>query len=83
MIVTLSVDLSSPGDETLAVFEEKGTRGHYVAVERLKELENGLIEWRMATSSTPGGSIPSWLVESTMPKKIASVSPRSSSCYDS
>ena len=54
--------------------EEKGVKGRYVSVERLKELENGKIEWRMATSSSPGGSLPSFLVESTMAGQIAAVS---------
>jgi len=53
--------------------EEKGVRGYYVSVERLQQLDNGNTEWRMATSSTPGGSIPSFIVESTMAKNIASV----------
>ncbi|KIM48728.1 hypothetical protein M413DRAFT_437901 [Hebeloma cylindrosporum] len=73
LIVSLSIDLTSEGDEELCRLEEKGTKGRYVSVERVMELENGNIEWRMATSSTPGGSIPSFIVESTMPKKIASV----------
>jgi hypothetical protein len=60
-------------DEELRQLEEKGTKGRYVSVERVMELENGDTEWRMATSSTPGGSIPSFIVESTMAKKIASV----------
>jgi hypothetical protein len=73
LIVSLSIDLTSKGDEELRQLEEKGTKGRYVSVERVMELENGNIEWRMATSSTPGGSIPSFIVESTMAKKIASV----------
>jgi len=73
LIVSLSIDLTSKGDEELRQLEEKGTKGRYVSVERVMELENGNVEWRMATSSTPGGSIPSFVVESTMPKKIAAV----------
>ncbi|KAF8912105.1 hypothetical protein CPB84DRAFT_1742733 [Gymnopilus junonius] len=73
LIVSLSIDLSSKEDEELHVLEEKGTKGRYVSVERVLELEDGNTEWRMATSSTPGGSIPNFLVESTMAKKIASV----------
>jgi hypothetical protein len=71
--VSLSIDLTSKGDEELHLLEEKGTKGRYVSVERVMELENGNTEWRMATSSTPGGMIPSFMVESTLPKKIASV----------
>jgi hypothetical protein len=73
IIVSLSIDLSSKGDEELAKLQEKGVKGRYVSVERIKELDNGNTEWRMATSSTPGGSIPNFIVESTMAKKIASV----------
>ncbi|KAF8643777.1 hypothetical protein AX16_008796 [Volvariella volvacea WC 439] len=71
IIVSIPIDLSSPSDDSLASLEEKGVRGRYVSVERIQELENGKIEWRMATSSTPGGSIPSFIVESTMAGKIA------------
>ena len=48
-------------------------KGRYVSVERIMELDNGNTEWRMATSSTPGGFLPNFLVESTMAKKIAAV----------
>jgi len=72
LIVSLSIDLTSKGDEELRSLEERGTKGRYVSVERVMELENGNTEWRMATSSTPGGRIPSFMVESTLPKKIAS-----------
>lgn len=60
IIVSIPIDLT--GDE-LAKLEEKGVKGRYVSVERIMELEDGNIEWRMATSSTPGGSIPSMFVE--------------------
>ncbi|KAF7294745.1 DUF3074 domain-containing protein [Mycena indigotica] len=69
LIVSIPVDLS--GDEELAKLEEKGVRGRYVSVERLLELPDGTTEWRMATSSTPGGSIPSYFVEKSMDSKIA------------
>lgn len=57
----------------MAKLEEKGVKGRYVSVERITELENGKVEWKMATSSTPGGSIPNFVVESTMASKIAEV----------
>jgi len=72
IIVSLAIDLSSKGDEDLLKLEEKGVKGRYVSVERIVELDNGNTEWRMATSSTPGGYLPNMLVESTMAKKIAS-----------
>lgn len=70
--IQIPVDLSE--DPELAKKEEKGVKGRYVSVERLKELENGKIEWRMATSSSPGGSLPSFLVESSMAGQISAVS---------
>ncbi|KAI9571488.1 hypothetical protein HD554DRAFT_196499 [Boletus coccyginus] len=69
IIVSIPIDLSA--DKELAQIEEKGTKGRYVSVERLLELENGKVEWRMATSSTPGGSIPSFISESSVPGQIA------------
>ncbi|KAG6817788.1 hypothetical protein H0H87_003196 [Tephrocybe sp. NHM501043] len=71
MIVSLPIDLSGPEDKKLAGLEPAGVRGRYVSVETLTELDNGNTEWRMATSSTPGGMIPSFIVESTMNSKIA------------
>lgn len=71
--MSIPIDLSSPGDKELAKLEAHGVRGRYVSVETLVEFENGNTEWRMATSSTPGGSIPSFIVESTMAGKIAQV----------
>lgn len=44
-----------------------------MSVERLQELENGKVEWRMATSSTPGGRIPQFVVESSMASTISKV----------
>lgn len=61
------------GETELPKLEDKNVRGRYVSVERIMELENGNTEWRMATSSTPGGSIPTFIVESTLPKQVAAV----------
>ncbi|KAF8559635.1 hypothetical protein OG21DRAFT_470638 [Imleria badia] len=69
IIVSIPIDLSA--DEELAKIEEKGIKGRYVSVERLLELEDGKVEWRMATSSIPGGRIPSFVTESSMPGQIA------------
>ncbi|KAG6829638.1 hypothetical protein H0H92_003971 [Tricholoma furcatifolium] len=71
MIVSLPIDLSGPDDKKLKALEPEGVRGRYVSVETITELDNGSTEWRMATSSTPGGIIPSFVVESTMDSKIA------------
>ncbi|KAF9014103.1 hypothetical protein BDQ17DRAFT_1342074 [Cyathus striatus] len=68
-IISLPVDLSE--DEELAKLEEQGVHGRYASVERITELENGSTEWRLAVTSTPGGSIPSFLAESSMSKTIA------------
>jgi len=69
LIVSIPVDLSD--DAELAKLEEKGVKGRYVSVERLKELDNGKVEWRMATSSTPGGNIPKFIAESSMGSTIS------------
>ncbi|KAH9930738.1 uncharacterized protein B0H18DRAFT_1145168 [Fomitopsis serialis] len=69
LIISTPVDLSE--DTELAKLEEKGVKGRYVSVELLQELDNGKVEWRMATSSTPGGNIPSFVAESTMDSTIA------------
>lgn len=70
-VISLPIDLSSPEDAELAKIEEKGVKGRYVSIERIVELEDGSTEWRMATSSTPGGSIPTFLAESSMASKIS------------
>jgi hypothetical protein len=49
-------------------------KGRYASVECIKELPNGNTEWRMATSSSPGGHIPAFIVDSTMPGFISAVS---------
>ena len=71
IFVSVPVDLSS--DPELAKFEEKGVKGRYASVERVKELPSGNTEWRMATSSSPGGRIPALLVENTMASTISAV----------
>ncbi|OAX35724.1 hypothetical protein K503DRAFT_784860 [Rhizopogon vinicolor AM-OR11-026] len=43
----LRLDLSGLGDEELANLEDKGTKGRYVSVEHLVELEDGKVEWQM------------------------------------
>lgn len=72
-MVSIPVDLSGSGDEELAKLEEKGTKGRYVSVERLVELEDGRVQWNMATSSTPGGSIPTFIAEGSIPGQISAV----------
>jgi len=69
LFITIPIDLSS--DPELAKFEEKGVKGRYVSVESIKQLSNGNTEWRMATSSSPGGRIPTFVVESTMASTIS------------
>ncbi|TFK66076.1 hypothetical protein BDN72DRAFT_800424 [Pluteus cervinus] len=72
VMVSIPVDLSSSEDKGLKELEERGTRGKYVCVEEILELEGGnVVEWRMATCGTPGGMIPKFLVNKQMPAKIA------------
>ncbi|KAH9997319.1 hypothetical protein BJV77DRAFT_80773 [Russula vinacea] len=58
-------------DPELAKLEEKGVKGRYVSVESIKELPSGNTEWRMATSSSPGGRIPTFVAESSMASSIS------------
>ncbi|BEJ17557.1 hypothetical protein CspHIS471_0609580 [Cutaneotrichosporon sp. HIS471] len=52
--------------------EKARVRGKYVSVERVRETEDGKrTEWRMATSSDAGGSIPRFVTNSALPKNIA------------
>lgn len=69
LFISIPVDLTSEPD--LAKLEEKGIRGRYVSVESLTELPSGETEWRMATSSSPGGRIPAFIVNSTMASAIS------------
>jgi hypothetical protein len=69
MVVSLPIDLS--GHASLLALEEKGVRGRYVSVERLTELPDKKTRWEMATSSTPGGSIPMFLAERSMDKIVS------------
>ena len=72
IFVSIPVDLSS--DPELAKLEEKGVKGRYVSVESINELSSGNTEWRMATSSSPGGHIPAFIVTNTMARSISAVS---------
>ncbi|TFY83441.1 hypothetical protein EWM64_g557 [Hericium alpestre] len=67
--VSVPIDVSDDADMFKREF--KATKGTYTSVESIKELPNGKVEWRMATSSSPGGKIPSWIVENTMAGTIA------------
>ena len=73
IFISIPVDLSN--DPELAKLEEKEVvKGRYASVERIKELPDGNTEWRMATSSSPGGRIPAFIVDNTMSGFISAVS---------
>ncbi|KAI0320122.1 hypothetical protein OF83DRAFT_1053756, partial [Amylostereum chailletii] len=69
LFISIPVDVSE--DPGLSKTEEKAIKGHYTSVEQIRELDSGKVEWRMATSSSPGGRIPAFLVESSMAGQIA------------
>ena len=71
--MSIPITLSSPGDEELAVLEEKGVKGRYTSVERILELPGDKVEWRMATSSSAGGRIPQFITDAVLPEAIAKV----------
>ncbi|KAG8977779.1 hypothetical protein FRB90_008685, partial [Tulasnella sp. 427] len=67
----ISMPFDPKGDEALLSLEERGVRGRYAAVERLRELEDGTVEWRVATTTTVGGFVPDWVTSRAVPKAIA------------
>ncbi|KAI8989689.1 hypothetical protein BD414DRAFT_313929 [Trametes punicea] len=69
IIVSNPIDLSDNAE--YAKMEGKGVKGRYVSVELLRELGDGRVEWRMATSSTPGGKIPQFVADSSMASTIS------------
>ena len=73
----MSIPVDVTEDPEYAKLEEKGVKGRYVSVERLQELDNDKVEWRMATSSTPGGNIPQFVADSSMASTISRVRSKS------
>lgn len=71
IIVSIPVDLTV--DAELSKLEERGVKGRYASVERIRELEGGKVEWLMATSSTAGGNIPTFVTENSMASQISAV----------
>ena len=49
-------------------------RGLYTSIERVQEVDDGKVEWIMATMSSAKGLIPNVLADTLMPSKIAEVS---------
>ncbi|GAA5884478.1 hypothetical protein JCM6882_005267 [Rhodosporidiobolus microsporus] len=70
LVFSLPVEPASPPAE-----EKKYVRGTTATVERVRELEDGDIEWCCASLSTPGGSIPVKLSESKMANSLADAVP--------
>ncbi|KAG8940779.1 hypothetical protein FRC04_005048 [Tulasnella sp. 424] len=67
----ISIPFDPRSDEGLLSLEERGIRGRFAAVERLRELEDGTVEWRVATTTTIGGFVPDWVTSRAVPKAIA------------
>jgi len=67
-IISIPVDVSE--DPEMKAKEEKSVKGRYCSVELIKESKDGLVEWSMATSSTPGGMIPQYFTEKSIPSQI-------------
>jgi len=73
LIVSIPIDLSA--HKELQKREEPGVRAFYAAVERVKQLDSGKVEWRMATTSDSGGLVPKCIEQLALPKAVAAVSP--------
>ncbi|EKM55162.1 uncharacterized protein PHACADRAFT_255589 [Phanerochaete carnosa HHB-10118-sp] len=69
LVISIPLDLTPIPD--FAKLEEKRVQGRYVSIERIKDLGDGRLEWRMATSSKAGGLLPQSLTEMSMPSSIA------------
>jgi len=67
-VLSIPVDVTS--DHSLASQEYQATRGYYSAISRVRELPDGGVNWRVITTSTPGGMIPQWIADRAMPGKI-------------
>jgi hypothetical protein len=73
VVVSIPINLSSTEDEELAALEEKGVKGRYASVEHILELPDDKVEWRMATSSSPGGLVPQFVNDLALPGAISKV----------
>ncbi|KAF9782601.1 hypothetical protein BJ322DRAFT_162951 [Thelephora terrestris] len=71
VVVSIPINLSSTEDEELAALEEKGVKGRYASVEHILELPDDKVEWRMATSSSPGGLVPQFVNDLALPGAIS------------
>jgi len=74
-VISIPFDIGND-DLPLSLFVEAGVKSSTVCVERFRELEGGKVEWLAASSTCPGGSIPSWLWEYLTVKRIISIVPR-------
>lgn len=70
----ISVPFDTSSDEAMMSMEERGIKGKYAAIERITELEDGSVEWRVATTTTVGGYVPDWFTARAVPAAIAEVS---------
>jgi hypothetical protein len=73
IVVTLPIDLTSRSSEDLAGLEESGTRGRYLSIEHVQEIDGGAIEWRKVACRDPGGMIPKFWVQRHMAQVMAEV----------
>ncbi|KAG9026628.1 hypothetical protein FRB95_008655 [Tulasnella sp. JGI-2019a] len=78
--LVVSIPFNTSSDQNLSELEGQwgeggkgkvGVKGKYAAVEWIRELGNGKVEWRMATTSIPGGMIPGFLATGAIPGAIS------------
>jgi len=67
----ISIPFDTSEKEEFQILEPKGVRGKYASVERLLQLDDGRVEWRMAVCSTAGGLIPHFIGDLAIPGQIA------------
>ena len=54
----------------------KVVRAHYTSIERVRELQDGVVEWITATTSTAAGYLPDGLTNAMLPGELAKVGNR-------
>ena len=48
-------------------------KGRYASIERILELPEDKVEWRVAASSSAGGRVPQFITNAVMPEALARV----------
>lgn len=67
LVVSVPVPDFNTAEASLLAKEKGAQIARYVSVERIRKLDDGKIEWLMATASDAGGMLPAWIQNMAMP----------------